>query len=249
MFLAERKMRNYHKLCTWELPIFSAFHWFFIICLLQRDFHPWGKTEKQRLGLFWRTFSCSCFFRVHFPFVFLLLATATFLVCSEHFLGELSKSNRLKRLWGKIRFFKYFAFSLPYRDHLWFTRLYSLAIEGNKSLLEGFVFFFPFAHSKDKKRKPRERLTYSKVRLFTSIFHTNWCQTAKAGTGAQSPLPQHQLLLGGNCWNCKGFESTGCIEDSYFVSPKAATRGYQWSYNAEGLFRAPAIQAKMIGCL
>jgi len=32
-----------------------------------------------------------------------------------------------------------------------FTRLYSLAIKGNKSLVEGFVFFFPFARSKIKK--------------------------------------------------------------------------------------------------
>ena len=32
-----------------------------------------------------------------------------------------------------------------------FTRLYSLAIEGNKCLVEAIVFFFPFARSKIKK--------------------------------------------------------------------------------------------------
>ena len=69
--------------------------------------------------------------------------------------------------------------------------------------------------------------TVGKVRLFTYIFHKNCSKTAKAATGAQSPLPQHQLLFGGNCWNYKGFESTGCVEDSYFTSPKAAARGYQ----------------------
>ena len=61
---------------------------------------------------------------------------------------------------------------------------------------------------------------------------------SKSRYTSTNPLPQHQLLFGGNCWNCKGFESTGCIEDSYFASPKAAARGYQWSYNAEGLFRS-----------
>ena len=183
-FLAWKKWEIITNCAHENLQFFSAFRLFFIICLFQRNFHLWGKTEKPRLGLFWRTFSCSCFSGCIF-LLLLLPAAAVFLVCSEHFLGELSKIESLETSLGENKvFFKvlYIFIDLSWshmKRDFWeifsFTRLYSLAIEGSKSLVnvEGFVFFFPFAHSKIKKRKPRERLTYSKLRLFTCFFHSN----------------------------------------------------------------------------
>ena len=70
----------------------------------------------------------------------------------------------------------------------------------------------------------------SKVRLFTCIF----IQIAVR--------QQKQVQERGNCWNCKGFESTGCIDDRYFASLKAAGTN---DPSMQKACSAPAIQAKM----
>ena len=66
--------------------------------------HPWGKTEEPRLGLFWHTFSCSCFFRVHFRFVFCYPQQQRFQSVQNTFLANSQNSNHLRCLWRKIRF-------------------------------------------------------------------------------------------------------------------------------------------------
>ena len=82
---------------------------------------------------------------------------------------------------------------------------------------------------------------YSKVRLFTCIFHTNCRQTAKAGTGAQIPLPQHQLLFGGNCWN---LSPLGVLNTAILLHQRQLREGTNDS-TMQKACSVPAIRAKM----
>ena len=85
-----------------------------------------------------------------------------------------------------------------------FTHLHSLALEGNKSPMEGFVFFFPFAHSKIKKENHVKGLRTVKY-VYLHLFFI------KIAARQQKQLQEHKALY--HIINSYSEEIAGTVKD------------------------------------
>ena len=124
-----------------------------------------------------------------------------------------------------------------------FTHLHSLALENNKSPVEGFVFFFPFARSKIKKENHVKLLRTVKY-VYLHVFFT------KIAAGQKKQIQEHKAVYHIiNSYSeipgtVKDLSPLGVLKTAILLHQRQPREGTN-DPTMQKACSAPAIQAKM----